>query len=176
MLPVALAALLTELSLLGTVYSESQLATALDIVMETVKRHLTEGDHVQIPGLGGFQVSLSCPETRTPDATRAGSIKVKSVTYKPDNQLMRGIREKAVIQRVKFKKHSFRGGDMDSVMEHLREYFKTNRYITRKEMEEHCFLTRSTAINRLAKLVKDGILTRAGSDVHHPFYELVPGA
>ncbi len=155
-----------------SVYSEDELKTALATLLDVVENHLAEGDHVQIPGLGGFQVSLKCPETRTPQATRSGSVSIKSVSYTPERQLVNSLRSKAVIRKSKHKTHSFRDGDMDSVMQHLRVYFQNNRYLTRKDMETHCFLTQSTANRKIKELVEQGVLLNVNHDTHHPLYEL----
>lgn len=155
-----------------SVYSEEDLKTAMTTLLDVVENHLAEGDHVQIPGLGGFQVSLKCPETRTPQATRSGSVSIKSVSYTPERQLVKSLRTKAVIKKAKQKSHSFRDGDMDSIMEHLQAYFQTNRYLTRKDMETHCFLTQSTANRKIKELVELGVLQNVSSDTHHPLYEL----
>lgn len=159
-----------------SVFSEDELRTALGSILDTMKQHLAEGHHIQIPGLGGFQVSLSCPETRTPQSTRSGSVSIKSVSYQPDKKLIADLRSKAEFKRVKYKKHSLNDGDIESVKENLRIFFQTNRYVTRKDMETHCFLTYSTAARRLKDLVEMGILTQVSRDPHHPFYELIPGA
>lgn len=155
-----------------SVYSEEDMKTAMIALLDVVENHLAEGDHVQIPGLGGFQVSLKCPETRTPQATRSGSVTIKSVSYTPERQLVKSLRTKAVIKKVKQKSHSFRDGDMDSIMQHLQVYFQTNRYLTRKDMETHCFLTQSTAIRKIKELVEQGVLVNVNSDQRHPLYEL----
>lgn len=155
-----------------SVYSEEDIKSAVTTLLDVVENHLAEGDHVQIPGLGGFQVSLKCPETRTPKATRSGSVSIKSVSYTPERQLVKSLRTKAEIKKAKQKSHSFRDGDMDSIMEHLQAYFQTNRYLTRKDMETHCFLTQSTANRKIKELVELGVLQNVSSDTHHPLYEL----
>lgn len=154
-----------------SVYSKDQLKTVLVTVLDVVQRHLTEGEHVQIPGLGGFQVSLSCPETRTPQSTRSGSVTVKSISYRPDKKLVKEIRENAKIQKSKTKIHSFRDGEMDAILQHLDIFFQSNRYLTRRDMETHCFLTRSTATRKLNQLVEMGVLVNVSRDRMHPLYE-----
>lgn len=159
-----------------SVYSANELETALATILDVVRKHLAEGEHVQISGLGGFQVSLKCPETRTPQATRAGSVSIKSIAYKPDKKLVQAIRSSAEIRKAKYKEHSFRDGDLESIKLHLARYFQENRYLTRKDMETHCFLTQTTAGRKIKELVEMGILVNASRDTHHPFYELVPGS
>lgn len=44
-----------------SVYSEEDLKTAMTTLLDVVENHLAEGDHVQIPGLGGFQVRIWRP-------------------------------------------------------------------------------------------------------------------
>lgn len=155
-----------------TVYNEEDMKTVLTTLMDVVESHLAEGDHVQIPGLGGFQVSLKCPETRSPKDTRSGSVSIKSVSYTPDRQMVKSLREKSEIKRSKLKSHSFCDGDMDAILKHLRAYFQTNRYLTRKDMETHCLLTQSTANRKIKELEEQGILVNVSHDNHHPLYEL----
>lgn len=155
-----------------SVYDEEDLKTALTTLLDVVESHLTEGDHVQIPGLGGFQVSLKCPETRSPMDTRSGSVSIKSVSYTPDRQMIKSIREKAEIKKAKIKSHSYQDGDIDAIMQNLRLYFQNNRYLTRKDMETHCLLTQSTANRKIKELEEQGILTNVSRDNHHPLYEL----
>ena len=153
----------------GAAETRAVLTRAADMLAEL----LADGNHVFLEGIGGFQVSLECPETRTVTATRSGSVSVKSVAFKPSKDLVATVRKKAVLKRARVKKHSVGAGEMDVLMLKLDEYFRTNRFITVKTLVNEFGLLRSTAQRRIQKLVEMGKIRNVNGDKRHPLYEVV---
>lgn len=138
---------------------------------EVLVERLSEGENINIPGLGNLQATLSCPETRTPNATRAGSIKIKSVKLKAEKELIKEVTRKAKFVRTRFKTHSLKYGD-EELISLIITYFNDHDFITRRTLENEFGLQPRTANNKLKQLVKDSILKNVSPDIHHPMYVL----
>lgn len=151
--------------------SEAVNASVLMTLHDVLVERLSEGDNINIPGLGNMQATLSCPETRTPSATRAGSIKIKSVKLKAEKALIKEVANKAKFVRTRMKTHSQQYGDEQFVSLIIR-YFDNHDFITRRALEYEFGLQPRTANNRLKQLVEDLILKNVSPDIHHPLYVL----
>lgn len=139
---------------------------------EKLAQHLQDGERVHIEGLGYFHVSLACPETRTPKSTRAGQVKVKSVTFRADQQLKsRMVTVK--MSRSKIKIHSAQWGE-EALEEELTTYFRTNPVLTRRLFQFEFSLTRTTAGRILNRLREENKLKNI-STRFNPIYIPAPG-
>ena len=152
---------------LSEAVNSSILMTLYDVLVE----RLSEGDNISIPGLGNLQATLSCPETRTPSATRAGSIRIKTIKLKAEKALVQKVAQRAKFVRTRFKTHSQQYGDEEFVSLIIR-YFENNDFITRRALEYDFGLQPRTANNKLKQLVEDHILKNISPDIHHPLYVL----
>lgn len=159
-------------SVAGEAETQAVMLRAADLLAEL----LAEGCHVHLDGIGSFQVSLSCPETRTMSSTRSGSVGIKSVTFRPAKELLKEVRDKAVLKRAKIKNHSNEDGEMDTLLLKLGEYFRTNRFINTRILESDFGILTKTAQRRIRRLVEMGKIRNVGTDRRHPLYEAVPGA
>lgn len=151
--------------------SEAINASILMTLHEVLVERLSEGENINIPGLGNLQATLSCPETRTPNATRAGSIKIKSVKLKAEKALIKDVAEKTKFVRTRLKAHSKEYGD-EQLVSLLITYFESHDFITRRTLEYEFGLQSRTANNKLKQLVEDHILKNVSPDKHHPLYVL----
>lgn len=138
----------------------------------SLAEHLRNGEKVHIDGIGYFQPTLKCPETRTPSATRAQQVKFKSVKYRADIKLTDQIKT-AHTERSRVKSHSAVLSNIEIDMK-LTKHFLTNPVLTRRDMERLCRFTTSTAGRHMVRLVKEGRLKNINT-YRNPIYVPVPG-
>ena len=149
------------------------LRAVLENFTDIVSDELAQGKFVQIGGLGGFQMTLSCPDhIKTPEDVRGGSISVKSVEYRPDKQLLKELRRNATFRRTRYKKNL--NDDWQLVLDTVRQYFadpeNKGKAISTKILSSRLDLTAKRASERLHELVAQGILINPSTDPHHPMY------
>lgn len=145
----------------------SDVRAVLISLNEQLAAHLENGERVHIEGLGYFYVTLKAPEVRDPKATRATSVKVKTVRFCPDAEL-KELLEGAEIKRSDWRPHSrmWTSGEMDR---RLSDFFRTGQYLTRREFQQLFTLTKTTAIRHIRRLLAEGKLQNAGTRVQ-PVY------
>lgn len=129
--------------------------------------HLKEGERVHVEGLGYFQVTLKCPETKNPKDTRSRDVKVRTVRFRPDKRLLELMRN-AETERSDIRPHSAKCSD-EKLEKLLAEFFGNGEVLTRQKLEDICGFTRSTAARVIKKLVEEGRLKNVGARTH-PIY------
>lgn len=156
----------------GSSLTVADIKATIISLSEKLAYYLKDGARVHIEGIGYFHVSLTCPETRTPSATRANRVKFKSVTFRADKYLKKELAS-VKTARSEYKPHSMptTKDDIDTL---LTEYFATNSVLTRRKFEQLCMLRRATAGRYIKQLAKEGKL-RNISIPRNPIYEPVPG-
>ncbi len=162
-------ALVKEICNRGSLHT-AEVKAVLTALNETLIDFLSKGYQVQVPGVGGFHISLSCTETRRPSDTRSKSIKVKNVTVRPEKDLVKQVASKATFVRTRWKVHSEEKQTLNDLIVLVKDFMSKNPYLRRADLERIGKLTRSTAINRLHELVEQGYLENASTDKHHPIY------
>lgn len=131
---------------------------------------LCEGNRVMLPGIGYFSLTLAAPKECTPKHTHSQHVHIKNVAFRADQTLRDRLKEQASFERSSKKNHSEQLTEQE-IIKLLREYFKENRFITRKEFSTLCQFTKTTALRHLSNLQKQGVLTNINS-IHSPLYEL----
>ena len=156
----------------GSSLTVADIKATLISLSEKLAYHLKDGARVHLEGIGYFHLSLTCPETRTPSATRANRVKFKSVTFRADKYLKKELTG-VKTERSKYKPHSMpmTAEEIDAA---LTEYFSTHSVLTRRQFESLCMLKRATAARYIARLVKEKKLCNI-SIPHNPIYEPMPG-
>lgn len=157
--------------------SENVMLATLEEFVSLVGQRLGEGEHVQIDGLGGFQITLQCPEKiKNPEDVHGSSIKVKSVQYRPDVKLVKKLRAETKLRRSQAKRNE--NNTMELVLEAVREYFgdpsNTGKGISSRHLADALHITRQTASDRLHELVSMKFLVNVSPDVRHPIYLVGP--
>jgi len=148
----------------------AEVKAVLTALNETLVDFLSKGHQVQVPGIGGFHISLSCPETRRPSDTRAASIKVKTVTVRPEKDFVKQVASKAKFVRTRWKVHSEERYSLNDLAVLVKAFLSNHPYLQRADLERIGELTRTTAVNRLRELVAQGYLKNISPDKHHPLY------
>jgi predicted histone-like DNA-binding protein len=131
---------------------------ALVAMTEKMKEGLEGGWQIHLEGLGYFQLILTCPPVRTPNSIRAESVKVKTISFRPEKQLKEYFNT-CTIQRVSEKRHSkkYSEAEMDEL---LAQYFEKNAYMTVSRFRALCGFTETTATRRLKQLLTVGKLEK----------------
>lgn len=137
-----------------------------------ITRHLREGDRIHIKGLGYLQMTLQCPPVKSPKEIRAESVHFKSVAFRPEIALKDALKTTSFVRTTR-KNHSNKYSEIE-IDGLLTGYFLDHTYISREEFQHLCGLTKGTANRRLAKLILDGKLKKAGL-YRFPVYVPVPG-
>jgi len=145
----------------------------VEAVLSALSHHVTdmlrEGKRVHIKGLGYFQMTMKCPPVKSAAEVKGNMIKFKSVSFRPENDLKKELQEAKFIRSDRKNIHSPSLSDK-KIENLLAGYFETHEFITRLQFERLCFFTRSTATNRLNKLVETGKLKKKGGK-NFFFYE-----
>lgn len=141
-------------------------------MLQVIKEELENGRRVHLDGLCYLNLSAHSHMVRSSTAIRAESVHCKDVVYRTEKGL------KKMFSGVKFERskgnHSsaISGIVIDGLM---REHFRYNSYITRKEFARLCKLSSSTAIRKINKLVEAGKLVRPATNPRSGLYFPVPG-
>lgn len=137
---------------------------------EELAWHLKDGERVHVEGLGYFQVTLKCPETKTPKETRSKDVKIRTIRFRPDKYLLERM-SNVEMERSDVRPHSSKCSD-EKLDKLLADYFSREAVLSRQKLEDLCGFTRSTAFRVLKRLIESGQIKNVGSRTH-PVY--VPG-
>lgn len=152
--------------------TEADVKAVLVALSERLAEHLKNGKRVHLDGIGYFQITLQCPETKNPKNTRAEDVTFKNVRFRAD-KILKGSLQGLKTKRSQEKVHSAEISE-EKLESRLTEYFKTQQVLTRKTFEELFLLTTPTACRTLRKLVEARLLKNIGTQ-HHPIYIALPG-
>lgn len=160
-----------------TIHSRSSLTrgdiqNVLTGLSEVLGEELQQGRRVHLEGIGYFEISLSCPETRNPKATRANEVKFKAVKFRAD-KILKGDLINLRTQRSVYRNHSAKLSDIQIDML-LTEYFEENESLSRRTFQQVCHMTKSTALKHIHRLVQEKKLKNVGF-TKFPVYVPVPG-
>ncbi|MDR1202069.1 MAG: HU family DNA-binding protein [Tannerellaceae bacterium] len=164
-------------SLAKEIQGQSTLSTAdvkgvLTALGEVAARHFKDGERIHLEGFGYFQITLSCPAIKTSSEIRAESIRFKSVTFRPESALLKQLKRMS-FERVSEKKHS-KNHSEEEIDNRLTQYFSQHSTLSRKDFQQLCGYTKTTANCRLKQLLNEGKLQKTG--LHRfPVYEPVKG-
>lgn len=152
--------------------TEGDVLAALNELSASLAYHLGNGQRVHLRGIGYFQVTLQCPETRSPKETHAQNVRFKSVKYIADQPLKDELKTLKT-ERTRQCRHSTEQSEVRIDMK-LKDYFGENKIMTRKDFERACHLTRTTACRQLRRLKEEGKLQNINTRVN-PVYVPAPG-
>lgn len=149
----------------------------LSALTDIMKEELLNGRRVHLPGIGYFYLTLK-GTPRDNDAenmrkVRAPQVTIKSVSFRPEKELIEDMKAAAEFCPPNDKRHSCKQTDI-GLTDILTEYFAGHEELDRPVFEKLCGFGRSTALRRLKQLVTEGKLINAGNR-HAPRYRPVPG-
>lgn len=148
--------------------SETDVSAVLDALSHCMGKELANGRKVHLKGIGYFYPTLTCTEPIT-NATKNKTTKVrlKGIKFLSDSDLKQHIGS----VKVKCLKSKSLNTPMteEAIEKKLKEYFRTNPVLRRKNLEYLCGLTNITARRRIVELTRKGILKNIGSP-RQPIY------
>ena len=160
-----------EISNRSTIRKAEALAV-LDEMADFFLQKLGEGHAVKLAGIGTFRIRAKSPAVRSKKEVRAESIKFDGVVFRAEKKLTKRL-EATKFQKVTYSNTSADISEIE-IDGRLMEYFKDHTYITTKEMQMLCGLSKHTALRRLKERVEAGQLTHPGP-LRSAFYFPVPG-
>lgn len=152
--------------------TETDVYAVLDALNHSLARHLKEGKRIHLDGIGFFDITLACPETRDPKATRASKVKCKGVNFRMDKKLRYRMGDLKA-ERSKAGNHSAKLSDIEIDMR-LTVFFEENLFLTRADLQSLCHMTRITAGRCINRLIAEKKLKNANTK-SQPIYVPEPG-
>ncbi len=152
--------------------TESDIKAVLHALGESLEEQLKEGNRVYLEGIGYFQMTLQCPEIRSPKEIRAESIQFKTIAFRPEKKLKNALKS-VRFERSPIKNHSNKYSEIE-LDEKLTNYFQDHHYFIRGDIERICGFTRWMANKRINELVVHGKIIREGLK-SSPIYRPAPG-
>lgn len=153
--------------------TETDVNAVLYALSNSLSGYLRRGDRVHLQGIGFFDVTLTCPETRDPKKTRASQVTYKGINFRPDKEL------KCQVADLKAERGKVRSNRSSNLSEtaidmRLTEYFEEHPVLTRYDLQGVCQMTKITAIRCIQRLVEEGKIKNIGLK-NQPIYVPVPG-
>ena len=142
-----------------------------------MEEELAEGNSVSLEGIGTFSLQIANDKTRREvedlDNVHAKTVVVKDVTFRASKELKQGIQRRAVFERTRYVDQSvqYSRAELESL---LREYFKSNETMDRRDFQRIALQKPRTAQRRLKELEEEGVLVNIGSS-HYPIYKPADG-
>lgn len=144
----------------------------LNALNRSLETHLKEGRRVHLKGIGYFDVTLACPETRDPKKARASSVSFKGVNFRADKELKYRIGDLRAV-RSHAGNHSAKLSEIEIDIR-LTEFFAENQVLTRWELQKICSMTRITAVRCINRLIAEKKLKNINTK-SQPIYVPVSG-
>lgn len=148
---------------------KATLSALSDILAES----LSDGNRVHLEGVGYFQITLECAETRDPKETHAQNVRFKTVKFTPDKALRTELSKAIHTRRSETKIHSVPLSDIE-IDGLLMVYFEEHPFLTRRRFEQLCGFTKSMALKHIKRLIEEKRL-RNTNTYNQPVYEPTPG-
>lgn len=142
--------------------TESDVKAVLDALSHFMGRELGEGKRVHLDGIGYFVPTLSATEKVTPETKRKSTkVKLKGIDFLSD----KGLRRRIGIVKMKPLRQRNLGQKRlsdEEIERRITDFLRTEEFITRRNVEEICGLSRTTASRQVNRLCKEGVLVNKG--------------
>lgn len=153
--------------------TEIDVNAVLDALSRSLSNYLRQGNRVHLQGIGFFDVTLTCPETRDPKKMRPSQVTYKGVNFRPDKDLKSQIAD-LTAERGKVRNNRSASLSDTAIDKRLTEYFSEHPVLTRYDLQRVCQMTKITAIRCIRRLLGEGKIKNIGLK-NQPIYVPVPG-
>lgn len=153
--------------------TEIDVNAVLDALSRSLSNYLRQGNRVHLQGIGFFDVTLTCPETRDPKKMRPSQVTYKGVNFRPDKDLKSRIAD-LTAERGKVRNNRSASLSDTAIDKRLTEYFSEHPVLTRYDLQRVCQMTKITAIRCIRRLLGEGKIKNIGLK-NQPIYVPVPG-
>ena len=158
---------------MATSLTEGDVKAVLESLSHFMGSRLREGERVHLEGIGYFQIKLNSKEPITSPKQKANQMKLKAnVSFTADKKLKSSI-SVVKVARSKVKVHSLSHSDTE-IDQLLTNYFKHNQILTRRDLQQICTFTQTTATRHLKRLKEEKKLQNINT-YHQPIYVPMPG-
>lgn len=142
--------------------TRTDVSAVLDALSHFVGRELREGRNVHLDGIGYFRPTLTCTEPVTPDTKRKSTkIKLKGIQFRPDKSLRSEIGS-IKVKPLKENDLTKRKLTTEEIDRKLEKYFRSHDFLTRRNFESLCEMSRTTATRHIQRLCEEGKLENKG--------------
>lgn len=153
--------------------TEIDVNAVLDALSRSLSNYLRQGNRVHLQGIGFFDVTLTCPETRDPKKMRPSQVTYKGINFRPDKDLKSRIADLKA-ERGKVRNNRSASLSDTAIDKRLTEYFAEHPVLTRYDLQRVCQMTKITAIRCIRRLLGEGKIKNIGLK-NQPIYVPVPG-
>lgn len=153
--------------------TEIDVNAVLDALSRSLSNYLRQGNRVHLQGIGFFDVTLTCPETRDPKKMRPSQVTYKGINFRPDKDLKSRIAD-LTAERGKVRNNRSASLSDTAIDKRLTEYFAEHPVLTRYDLQRVCQMTKITAIRCIRRLLGEGKIKNIGLK-NQPIYVPVPG-
>ncbi len=152
--------------------NRADVVSALDALSAILYETLSEGDRVELAGIGNFSISLTCPPTMAGEEIHAQSVTVRRINFTPSASLSKKLRQiplERAPQRIQQN-----DTPLSQQLLTLGKWFSTHPSLTRMQYQQLFSCSRQSAYNALQELTEGGYLHKIGP-ASHPNYISVSG-
>lgn len=147
--------------------------SAINTLAQLCGEELRDGKAVHIEGIGYFYPTLKTTEKVTVKTkNKTNKVALKTIRFRPDSKL-KGELQGVSAHQSQYGRHSEKLSEVEIDIL-LKEYFAGHQMMTRRDFQELCILTRTTAKTHLARLRSEGKLINIGLPTQ-PIYVPAPG-
>lgn len=161
----------------ATTLTPSDLAAALSAVAEFVARHLSQGDRVELPGIGTFSLRLGAdgPIEYRDDKQLSRRLQIRGIRFLPKQELLAAVREEARFRRSGNPSHSAAELSDADVASRLASRLSASkeRLLTRADIQSALGYSKTRTLRSIPGWVERGLLEKLGTP-HSPYYRLNP--
>lgn len=152
--------------------TKGDVAAVLAELHDIAVSELAGGHRVFIPGIGYFSLSasLEMPEDRSGKKITGREVRITGINFRPEATLMQEVQSDVSFVRSRFTTQSVQYRE-ETLLERIKDYLQTNRYLTVSIMRTQFGLTRYATDKWLRLFCDRGILVKDGTR-HSPIYFL----
>ncbi|MGL4852851.1 MAG: HU family DNA-binding protein [Phocaeicola sp.] len=144
--------------------TDADIRSALKALSDVLYDNLLAGKRIHLEGIGFFSLTIQAKRNKKGniEKARAPQMKVKSIVFRPEKELLKRVQKHAKFSTPKHKKHSPPLSEK-KLLDKLELYFSQHEEINREGFQMLTGYTRSTALRRLKGLVEKQVLVDVGS-------------
>lgn len=150
--------------------TKGDVKAVLSALRDCAVQEMSGGKRFYVPELGYFSLAVGLEKNDDAEdkKIRGNDIRLRGITFRPEQQLVREIGRRISFVRSKYTSQSVKYTE-DELWSKLTEYFKTTRLLTSRAMQKEFGLTQYSAQKWLNLFVTKGLLTKEGTR-HSPVY------
>lgn len=147
----------------GTTLNAGEVQAALFMLVQRIRRHLADGERVQLDDLGYFSLALECTRpVSDPSEVRAESIRLKDINFRPCKSMLEETQSLLKPVRYPVKPREASKLSEEAIKARLDAYFQRTPAITRTNFMQITGIGRLRAYEELNRLLEEGYLRRVG--------------